>query len=327
MNIISTNHLTKYYGKSRGIIHLDLSVKEGEFFGFIGPNGAGKSTTIRLLLGLIRPTSGSGKLFGLNMEDHSRKILSQIGYIPSEAMFYHKMTVAETLRFSAALRKKDCKAQSLALCERLQLDPRKKTEDLSLGNRRKVSIVCALQHDPKLCIFDEPTSGLDPLVQKEFFDILKERSRQGTTIFLSSHILSEVQQYCDRAAIIREGQMIACGDMANLAKTNAKRITLRGIHKNQLMSIFPINAKNSMRDIHDSPDSVSFLYQGNIKEFADRLPQIDYTDLTITEPDLNEVFLHYYETAADTCRESKNESHGKHKTQQKAKGGNRHDIA
>ena len=298
MSIITTDRLTKYYGKARGIIDLDLSVEQGEFFGFIGPNGAGKSTTIRLLLGLIRPTSGSGKLFGMDITDHSRKILSDIGYIPSEAMFYHKMTVAETLRFSAGLRKKDCKDQARILCERLQLDPKKKTEDLSLGNRRKVSIICALQHDPKLCIFDEPTSGLDPLIQKEFFDILKERVRDGATVFLSSHVLSEIQQYCSRAAIIREGRIIACGDMAELAKTNAKRISLRGIKHEKLLSVLPPQLAAGIRDMQDTADTVSFLYQGNIKEVANWLPQIDYTDLTITEPDLNEVFMHYYECPA-----------------------------
>ena len=219
MDIITTAHLTKYYGKSRGIIDLSLNVRKGEFFGFIGPNGAGKSTTIRILLGLIHASSGSASVLGMDISARRRKILENIGYIPSEAMFYHSTTVAELLRLSANLRRKDCSEEARRLCERLQLDPAQKTDSLSLGSRKKVSIACALQHRPDLYIFDEPTSGLDPLIQKEFFDLLRERNAQGATIFLSSHILSEVQKYCSRAAVIREGQIAACGDIAQLSQT------------------------------------------------------------------------------------------------------------
>lgn len=295
MNAIETHQLTKYYGKIRGITDLSLTVKQGEFFGFIGPNGAGKSTTIRLLMGLIHPTSGTGRLLGMDVARNQSKIREGIGYIPSEAMFYSGTSVQEILKLSARLRKKDCSREAQILCERLQLDPSRKTDDLSLGNRKKTAIVCALQHRPELCIFDEPTSGLDPLIQKEFFQILKERNREGTTIFLSSHILSEVQEYCGRAAIIREGRMAACGDMADLAGTDARRVTLRGVRYSDLKSIVPSPVNARIRDITDSGNTLSFLYQGNIKELADRLTGLSYTDLTITEPDLNEIFMHYYE--------------------------------
>ena len=303
MDIIKTDHLTKYYGKSRGIIDLSLAVREGEFFGFIGPNGAGKSTTIRILLGLIRSDSGSASVFGTDISD-SRKILENIGYIPSEAMFYHNTTVAEILRLSARLRRKDCTKQAQTLCERLQLDPRQRTDRLSLGNRKKVSIVCALQHSPELCIFDEPTSGLDPLIQKEFFEILKERNVQGTTIFLSSHILSEVQKYCSRAAVIREGQIAACGDITELSGTNARRVTLTDADPMAVQRLLDemtepnkiLDTKHSnIRDFHTTDNSVSFLFQGNIKELMDRLTQISYTDISVTEPDLSEIFMHFYE--------------------------------
>lgn len=303
MDIIKTDHLTKYYGKSRGIINLSLTVREGEFFGFIGPNGAGKSTTIRILLGLIRSDSGSASVFGTDISD-SRKILENIGYIPSEAMFYHNTTVAEILRLSARLRRKDCTKQAQTLCERLQLDPRQRTDRLSLGNRKKVSIVCALQHSPELCIFDEPTSGLDPLIQKEFFEILKERNAQGTTIFLSSHILSEVQKYCSRAAVIREGQIAACGDITELSGTNARRVTLTDADPMAVQRLLDemtepnkiLDTKHSnIRDFHTTDNSVSFLFQGNIKELMDRLTQISYTDISVTEPDLSEIFMHFYE--------------------------------
>lgn len=295
MNAIETHQLTKYYGKIRGITDLSLTVKQGEFFGFIGPNGAGKSTTIRLLMGLIHPTSGTGRLLGMDVARNQSKIREGIGYIPSEAMFYSGTSVQEILKLSARLRKKDCSREAQTLCERLQLDPSRKTDDLSLGNRKKTAIVCALQHRPELCIFDEPTSGLDPLIQKEFFQILKERNREGATIFLSSHILSEVQEYCGRAAIIREGRMAACGDMADLAGTDARRVTLRGVRYSDLKSIVPSPVNARIRDITDSGNTLSFLYQGNIKELADRLTGLSYTDLTITEPDLNEIFMHYYE--------------------------------
>lgn len=303
MDIIKTDHLTKYYGKSRGIIDLSLAVREGEFFGFIGPNGAGKSTTIRILLGLIRSDSGSASVFGTDISD-SRKILENIGYIPSEAMFYHGTTVAEILNLSARLRQKDCKPQAQTLCDRLQLDPRQRTDRLSLGNRKKVSIVCALQHSPELCIFDEPTSGLDPLIQKEFFEILKERNAQGTTFFLSSHILSEVQKYCSRAAVIREGQIAACGDITELSGTNARRVTLTDADPMAVQRLLDemtepnkiLDTKHSnIRDFHTTDNSVSFLFQGNIKELMDRLTQISYTDISVTEPDLSEIFMHFYE--------------------------------
>lgn len=322
MDIITTDHLTKYYGKSRGIIDLSLTVRKGEFFGFIGPNGAGKSTTIRILLGLIHASSGKASIFGTNTSSDRRQILENIGYIPSEAMFYHNTTVAELLRLSANLRRKDCSAEALRLCERLQLDPNQKTDSLSLGSRKKVSIVCALQHCPDLYIFDEPTSGLDPLIQKEFFDLLRERNAQGATIFLSSHILSEVQKYCCRAAVIREGQIAACGDIAQLSQTNAKRITLTGADEQQIRRLLeeirrtdtnthppastltnpnsepdaePYGKRTDIRDFRTADNTVTFLFQGNIKELMDRLAHISYTDITVTEPDLNEIFMHFYE--------------------------------
>ena len=181
MEAIKTEKLTKYYGKARGIIDLDLAVEEGECFGFIGPNGAGKSTTIRTLLGLIAPTSGSGQIFGMDIVRQNREILRRVGYLPSEAVFYPGMRVRELLKLSADLRGMDCSAEAARLCERLELDPNRKAEELSFGNRKKAAIVCALQSHPALLILDEPTGGLDPLMQREFFDILRERSRLGAT--------------------------------------------------------------------------------------------------------------------------------------------------
>jgi len=210
MKAIRTERLTKTYGRARGIEELDLEVERGEFFGFIGPNGAGKSTTVRTLLGLLRPSGGRGEVLGLDIRAHRREILSRVGYLPSEAVFYPGMRVRELLRFSAGLRGKDCGRAGEELCKRLRLDPSRRVEELSLGNRKKAGIVCALQHRPELLILDEPTSGLDPLMQREFFTILKECHQAGTTVFLSSHVLSEIRRHCTRAVVLREGRAVAC---------------------------------------------------------------------------------------------------------------------
>ena len=292
MEIIQTTKLTKYYGKARGIIDLDLTVEQGEFFGFIGPNGAGKSTTIRTLLGLIAPTSGSAMIFGKDVTKEKEAILQNIGYLPSEALFYRGMKVKEILKLSADLRKRDCAAESKLLCERLQLDTTRKVDELSFGNRKKVAIVCALQHRPELLVLDEPTGGLDPLMQKEFFDILRERNKEGATILLSSHVLSEIQRNCSRAAIIRDGRIIACDNVDVLSKTSAKRVTVHGAVDLEHLS--------GIRDRRDSGDSVSFLYSGDMNSLLRALFYGQVNDLTVSEPDLEEVFLHYYEKDGET---------------------------
>ena len=214
--MIQTTNLTKSYGRARGVTDLTLHVPAGCCFGFIGPNGAGKSTTIRTLLGLISPTSGSASVMGLDCVKDRTAILVQVGYMPSEALFYPDMRVSEVIRLSADLRKRDCRAEAAALCEALELDTRKKIRELSLGNRKKVSIVCAMQHRPALYVLDEPTSGLDPLVQRAFWQLLEQRRQEGATVFLSSHVLYEVARYCSLAAIIREGRLVAAGTTEEL---------------------------------------------------------------------------------------------------------------
>lgn len=286
MYAIETTDLTKYYGKSRGIIRVNLAVEEGDFFGFIGPNGAGKSTAVRALLGLIRPSSGSAKIFGMDCIREKNQILSEIGYLPSETVLYSGMRVKDVIRLSCDLRKKDCRKAAEELCERLQLDLMKKIDELSFGNRKKVGIVCALSHSPRLCILDEPTSGLDPLMQREFFAILRERSRQGTTVFLSSHVLSEIQHNCNHAAIIREGRIIASGSVEDLAKASAKRVVVHG-------STEPIFL-DGIRDQQAIEDGLRFLYNGDINALLQVLSRRKLRDLSISEPDLEEIFLHYY---------------------------------
>ena len=284
---ILTEHLTKYYGKARGIKNLDLSVAPGEFFGFIGPNGAGKSTTIRTLMGLISANSGTARVLGLDPSGRDRKeILRRVGYLPSDTALYQGLTVKDILKLSAGLRGRDCSAQAAELCERLQLETGKKVEDLSFGNRKKAGIVCALQHQPELLILDEPTGGLDPLMQHEFFSILQERNREGVTVFLSSHVLSEIQRYCTRAAVIREGSIVACDSVDMLARNSAKRVTLRGrVNRESLPEV---------REWTDLGGTVSFLYSGNMNELIRKLAGEEIDDLTIAEPDLEEIFLHFY---------------------------------
>ena len=287
MDAIKTSRLTKYYGKARGILELDLTVEQGACFGFIGPNGAGKSTTIRTLLGLIAPTSGTAQVLGKDIVTERREILRSVGYLPSEATFYPGMRVSEVLKLSADLRGQDCAAEAKALCDRLQLDTAGKVDELSFGNRKKVAIVCALQSCPPLLILDEPTGGLDPLMQRAFFEIIRERSRAGATVFLSSHVLSEVQRNCTRAAVIREGRIIACGSIEELAKSSAKRVTVHGTAD--------LGGLDGVKDCRALDGAVSFLYNGDINRLLERLSVSAIDDLSITEPDLEEIFLHFYE--------------------------------
>ena len=286
MDAIKTTSLTKYYGRARGITDMNLTVEQGDFFGFIGPNGAGKSTTIRTLLGLTSPSEGSAQILGMDISRQKEEILSHVGYMPSEASFYRNMRVRDVIGFSAELRRRDCRAEARNLCERLELDVNKKIRELSLGNRKKVSIVCALQHMPEVCILDEPTSGLDPLMQREFYSILEERNKNGATIFVSSHILSEVQRYCRHAAVIREGRLLVSDSTQNLGHTDTKRVRLKGV---KLPPDLP-----DMKDVQTDGDSVSFLYGGSLKDLLHVLARLSLTDVSITEPDLEEIFMHYY---------------------------------
>lgn len=272
MYAIETRGLTKYYGKTRGILDVDLQVEEGDFFGFIGPNGAGKSTTIRALLGLITPTAGERRVLDMDCGGDRRKLLAKVGYMPSEAMFYSGMRVSEVIALAAGLRRTDCRQEAKRLCERLELDTGRRVEELSLGNRKKVSIVCAMQHKPSLYILDEPTSGLDPLMQQEFFRMLRERNAEGATVFLSSHVLGEIQEHCRHAGIVREGRLIRVSTVESLRKSSARKVTA-------------VTAQGRE----------SYLYQGDIRELIRRLAQQELTDLTIKEPPLEEIVMHYYE--------------------------------
>lgn len=273
MNVIEIKNLSKNYGKHRGVSKVSFRVEQGDIFGFLGPNGAGKSTTIRSMLGFIRFESGDIRILGKDIRKNREEILGEIGYMPSEAMFYPNMKVKDVIRMAADVRKRDCRSEAEKLCERLQVDVDKKISDLSLGNRKKVSIVCAMQHRPKLFVFDEPTSGLDPLMQTEFFNLIHEYVREGATCMLSTHILSEVKQYCKNVAIMKEGRLQCVDSVENLTKTNAKRIHM----------------------IRDGKQE-NFIFRGDLNELFRELAGHNISDILIEEPSLDETFMHFYQS-------------------------------
>ncbi len=295
MNVIEINNLTKYYGKSRGIIDVSFNVEAGEIFGFIGPNGAGKSTTIRTLLGLIKPTSGTAFIFGKNCFTDGKEILKDVGYLPSEVFYYDGMKVIDLLMYSASFYKKDCTKRIYELAEIMDLDLNKKIEELSFGNKKKVGIVQGLLHEPKLIILDEPTSGLDPLMQQKFFELIKQENQKGVTVLLSSHILSEVQKLCNRVAIIKEGRIVKIETIENLRGENYKRIIIE-TDTDLSLDYFNIDGVN---DFTINNHTYSFLYKGDINIIIKKLAMLNIKNITIHEPDLEEIFMHYYEKGED----------------------------
>ncbi len=294
MAVIETKKLTKYYGKSRGIIDVDLSIEEGEIFGFIGPNGAGKSTTIRTLLALIHPTSGSATIFGKDVITHAKEIHQEIGYLPSEVFYYDNMKVKDLLNYSASFYKKDCSQRIKALAARLDLDLNKKIDDLSYGNKKKVGIIQGLLHSPKLILLDEPTSGLDPLMQNIFFDILAEENKRGATVLFSSHILSEVQKLCDRVAIIKDGKIVKIDSVQNMKEEAYLKVGF------ETKKPFDLNTLGlgQLNELTQSGNAVSFLYKGDINALTKKLASLDLVHVNIHEAELEEIFLHYYQKEA-----------------------------
>jgi ABC-2 type transport system ATP-binding protein len=294
MNVIEIKNLTKTYGKARGISDISFSVEEGEIFGFIGPNGAGKSTTIRTLLSLIYPTSGSATIFGKDTVQFAPEIRKEIGYLPSEVFYYDNMKVKDLLTYSASFYKKDCSKRIKELAEIMDLDLNKKIDDLSLGNKKKVGIVQGLLHEPKLIILDEPTSGLDPLMQQKFFELLEEENRKGATILFSSHILTEVQRLCNRVAIIKEGKIVTVEKISTLKENTYKKFK---VETKETLAPYYFNLPG-VNKLEVKGNHTSFLFKGNINEVMRKIADIEITNLWIEEPDLEEIFMHYYEKEA-----------------------------
>ncbi len=293
-NIIHIDMLNKNYGKNRGIIDISMDVKKGDIFGFLGPNGAGKSTTIRSLLGLIKINSGNATIFDLDIKTKSKEIINKIGYMPSEAMFYPSMKVSEIIKFAADVRGIDATLEASKLCERLKVDTKKRIDELSLGNRKKVSIVCAMQHKPELFIFDEPTSGLDPLMQTEFFKLVKEYNEAGTTCLLSSHVLSEVRQYCNKAAIIKDGRIVCIDSIEKLAHTDSKKIKIEGMSKDDIEASQLSGISGVLEEKLKDATKLEFTYQGDINKLIKTVAGKTITNISIEEPSLEDVFMHYY---------------------------------
>jgi ABC-2 type transport system ATP-binding protein len=288
--VIETKNLTKYYGKSRGIIDVNLSVEEGEIFGFIGPNGAGKSTTIRTLLSLIYKTSGEAKIFGLDSEASKVEILHNVGYLPSEVFYYDNMRAIDLFRYSASFYTKDCSQRIEELSSLLQVNLKQKIEDMSLGNKKKVGIIQGLLHSPRLIILDEPTSGLDPLMQKTFFDLIREENKRGATVLFSSHILSEVQRICDRVAIIKEGKIVAVQKIGEMKENAYKNVTFT-VLSGSVPKDFTIEGAQHM-EITDT--GASFIYKGNVNLLLSEIAKYPLANIDIMEPPLEDIFMHYY---------------------------------
>jgi ABC-2 type transport system ATP-binding protein len=290
VSIIEVDKLTKYYGKARGIVDVSFDVEEGEIFGFIGPNGAGKSTTIRLFCSLIYPTSGQAKIFGKDCVRFGPEIRRDIGYLPSEVFYYDRMKVIDLLEYSASFYQKDCTARMHQLAELMELELNRRIDDLSYGNKKKVGIVQGLLHQPKVLLLDEPTSGLDPLMQKTFYALIREENKRGATVFLSSHILSVVQRMCSRVAIIREGRIVEIQDVQTLQSENYKKVHVvaEGIDVKR----FDIPG---VSNLEKENGAISFFYKGDINRITRLISEQQVSNVTIEEPTLEEIFMHYYE--------------------------------
>ena len=289
-DVIEIEHLTKMYGKNRGITDVSFNVREGEIFGFIGPNGAGKTTTLRLLVGLIFPTSGSARIFGKDVVKDGHIIRAEIGYLPSEVFYYENMKVIDLLKYSASFYHKDSTKRMMELAGRLELDINRKIDELSYGNKKKVGIVQGLLHSPKLIILDEPTSGLDPLMQREFFEIIREENKRGATVLFSSHILSEVQRLCDRLAIIKEGSIIRIDEVSSINTEAYKKFRITA--DNFTGADLPAG---DISDFEQKGNELTFIFRGNIDEMLKLISRHRIIDIQIEEPSLEEIFLHYYE--------------------------------
>lgn len=287
---IITKELSKYYGKSLGMDKVSLSVKRGESFGFIGPNGAGKSTFIRTILGLLIPTSGEAKILGQNAFTEGAEIRKKIGYLPSEVNYYNGMNAQELLTYSASFYPKADISRIKGLAERFELDLSKDIEDLSFGNKKKVALIQSVLHEPELIILDEPTGGLDPLMQNRFFELLEEQHKKGVTIFFSSHVLSEIQRICQRAAIIKEGEIVKVEDIQELMKKQMKNCRL--VYKNVPKSVeLPENAQNE----NWVDEKLTFEYVGPVSPLMDWIAKQELLDVAIEEPTLENIFMNYYE--------------------------------
>ena len=289
MNILEIKNLTKYYGKTLAVKKLNLELKEGEIFGFIGPNGAGKSTTIRAIMNLINKTEGEIYFNNELLTKDKVELKKLIGYLPSEVSFYEDLTVKEMLDYHESFYNQNLTKRRKELVKRLKLDESKKIEDLSLGNTKKLGIVLAFMHNPKLLILDEPTSGLDPIIQQEFYKLLEEEKEKNTTIFYSTHILSEVSKICDRVGIIKDGKLLKVEEIENLKNKNLTKVTIISNDIDEIIKDLKID-----KELQESK-KITFNNEIEINILLEKLSKYNITKLLIEEPTLEDLFLHYYE--------------------------------
>jgi ABC-2 type transport system ATP-binding protein len=289
--IIRTEALTKLYGSVRGIQDLDLEIQTGEVFGYLGPNGAGKTTTIRLLLDFIRPTTGRAEVLGLDSQTESLEIRRRVGYIPGELVLYENMSGRDLLRYFGNLRGGVSRQKVIALADRLDLDLTRPIRSLSKGNKQKVGLVQAFMHDPELLILDEPTSGIDPLVQQEFYRMVREARAAGQTVFLSSHVMSEVEHVCDRVGIIRDGSLVMIDHVSRLKANAVRRIEI------EFMRPVPADVFDRLPNVSDVNVENGFVrctVSGPVDALVKAAAQFEVNTITSHEPELEEIFLSYY---------------------------------
>lgn len=290
MNAIEIKNLTKVYGKNRGIQDINISVKEGEIYGFIGPNGAGKSTTIKTLLNFIYSTSGEALIFGMDSVKESEKIKEYIGYVPSEVRYYDDVKVKDIIKYAQSFYTKSNKEYVDRICNELELDMNKKMGELSLGNKKKVAIAQSLINNPKLLILDEPTNGLDPLMQKKLFNILIEEKEKGNTVFLSSHNLVEVQNLCDRVCVIKEGKIV---DIIEIEKSKTELKLKVTLSSSDVTDDIVLNLSDKILDKNGK--LYTFIYSKNIDSLVKELANYKIDELLIEKENLEDAFLNYYE--------------------------------
>ena len=305
--VVSARELTKFYGRTRGVVELTFDVEAGEVFGFLGPNGAGKTTTIRTMLDFISPTRGRIEVFGLDSRRNSVEIHRRVGYLPGELALYDKMTASEYLGHFAALRGDVDEAFVRHLVERLDLDPTMRIRSLSHGNRQKVGLVQAFMHRPEFLVLDEPTQGLDPLVQQTFYELVGEARAEGRSIFLSSHVMPEVERLCDRVAIIREGRLVAVEDIGDLKMRSVRTIQLHfaGPAPAEAFASLP-----GVQVVSAARDSVELRVQGPVDPVIKTAARYEVVDVQSHEPSLEDAFLAFYGKTEEGSGGSRSEREG-----------------